>query len=92
MGDCGALMDDYVGADNPVRVVETFVDELDLAALGFCGRRAGSNRSALVSSRHAAQDLSLRLPEPHRVEPTARARSAAQVIRLPLIRLSCKAT
>ena len=37
MGDCGALMDDYVGEDNPVRVVETFVDELDLAALGFAG-------------------------------------------------------
>jgi len=30
-------LDDYVGEDNPVRVVETFVDELDLAALGFAG-------------------------------------------------------
>src|SRR5271165_4909303 len=29
-------LDDYVG-DNPVRVVEAFVDELDLAALGFMG-------------------------------------------------------
>jgi transposase len=28
-------LDDYVGKDNPVRVVETFVDELDVAALGF---------------------------------------------------------
>src|SRR5246127_5881016 len=28
---------DYVGEDNPVRVVEAFIDELDLAALGFAG-------------------------------------------------------
>ena len=28
-------LDDYVTEDNPVRVVDAFVDELDLAALGF---------------------------------------------------------
>jgi transposase len=32
--DC---LDDYVTEDNPVRVVEAFVDEPDLAALGFGG-------------------------------------------------------
>lgn len=30
-------LDDYIGEDNPVRVVDVFVDELDLAELGFCG-------------------------------------------------------
>jgi transposase len=30
-------LDDYVGEDNPVRVVDAFVDALDLAALGFDG-------------------------------------------------------
>jgi transposase len=30
-------LDDYVGEDNPVRVVEVFIDELDLGALGFEG-------------------------------------------------------
>lgn len=30
-------LDDYVAEDNPVRVVDVFVDELDLAALGFTG-------------------------------------------------------
>jgi transposase len=30
-------LDDYVSQDNPVRVVEVFIDELDLAALGFEG-------------------------------------------------------
>jgi transposase len=30
-------LDDYIAEDNPVRVVEVFVDQLDLAALGFEG-------------------------------------------------------
>ena len=32
--DC---VDDYVGEDSPVRVVDAFIDELDLEALGFPG-------------------------------------------------------
>ena len=32
--DC---LDDFVTEDNPVRIVDVFVDELDLAALGFAG-------------------------------------------------------
>lgn len=30
-------LDDYIGEDNPVRVIDVFVDELDLARLGFDG-------------------------------------------------------
>lgn len=30
-------VDDYIGQDNPVRVIDAFVDELDLAELGFDG-------------------------------------------------------
>ena len=30
-------LDDYIGEDNPVRVVDAFVEELDLHALGFEG-------------------------------------------------------
>jgi transposase len=30
-------LDDYIAEDNPVRVIEVFVDELDLAGLGFDG-------------------------------------------------------
>ena len=30
-------LDDYVTEDNPVRVIEVFIDELDLGALGFAG-------------------------------------------------------
>lgn len=32
-----ACLDDYIGEDNPVRVVDVFVDELDLQLLGFDG-------------------------------------------------------
>jgi transposase len=32
--DC---LEDYVGEDNPVRIVDAFIDELDLAVLGFAG-------------------------------------------------------
>jgi transposase len=30
-------LEDYVGEENPVRVIEAFIEELDLAALGFSG-------------------------------------------------------
>src|SRR6201984_1641475 len=32
--DC---LDDYVGEDNPVRIIDAFIDELDLAVLGLAG-------------------------------------------------------
>src|SRR5678815_5167241 len=35
-------LDDYIGEDNPVRVVDAFVDELDLQALGFEGATAAA--------------------------------------------------
>jgi len=30
-------LDDYIGEDNPIRVVDAFVEQLDLAELGFAG-------------------------------------------------------
>ena len=35
-------VDDYVGADNPVRFIDAFVDELDLSAAGFVRAEAKS--------------------------------------------------
>ncbi len=35
-------LDDYIGEDNPVRVVDAFIDELDLEALGFEGATAAA--------------------------------------------------
>jgi transposase len=35
-------VDDYIGEDNPIRIVDVFVDELDLTALGFSGTTPAS--------------------------------------------------
>jgi len=46
-----ASLDDYVSEDNPVRVVEAFIDELDFHALGFAGATpAQTGRPAYHSS------------------------------------------
>ena len=40
-------LDDYIVGDNPVRVIEVFVNELDLGKLGFDGAKpqaTGHNR------------------------------------------------
>ena len=37
-----ACLDDYIDTDNPVRVIDLFVDELDLAELGFDGTTAAN--------------------------------------------------
>jgi transposase len=55
-----ASLEDYVADTNPVRVVDVFVDELDLGKLGFRGRRSSGNRSALLSPRSAPEDTVLR--------------------------------
>jgi hypothetical protein len=56
-------LDDYVAPDNPVRIIEAFVDELDLAASGFAGL-VPEVTDASLSSRYPAQDLHLRLSQP----------------------------
>ena len=37
-------LEDYVSDDNPVRVVDVFVDELDLCGLGFDGTASAATR------------------------------------------------
>ena len=39
-------LDDYVAEENPVRVVDVFVDEMDLASLGFEVMPAATGRPA----------------------------------------------
>jgi transposase len=47
-------LEDYIAEDNPVRVIDVFVDELDLGGL---------------SAFSIAEALYLRLPQPGSVEP-----------------------
>ena len=37
-------LEDYIGADNPVRVIDAFVDALDLAEMGFDASAAATGR------------------------------------------------
>jgi transposase len=39
-------LDEWIAEDNPVRAVDAFVDELDLARLGFEGAAPASSRPA----------------------------------------------
>ena len=52
------FFDDYVAEDNPVRVVGVFVDEPDLAPLGF----TGVHGPAGLLFRRSSQTLHLWLP------------------------------
>ena len=49
-------LDDYIAEDNAVRVVDVFVDELELGVLGFDGIDPAATRRPAV----AAEDLHLR--------------------------------
>jgi transposase len=60
-------LDDFVAEESQVRVIEAFVDELDLRALGFEGVVA----EATGRPSHKAEDLRLRLRQPNRFEPEA---------------------
>jgi transposase len=54
-------LDDYIDEDNPIRVVDAFVEQLELAALGFDGVRPASTGSP---SYHPAL-------APRKLEPTS---------------------
>jgi hypothetical protein len=51
-------VDDYVGADNPVRFIDTFVDGLDLAAAGF-GRAGDDSRTSFGLVRNWLRRIGL---------------------------------
>jgi hypothetical protein len=63
-------LDDYVTQDNPVRVIDAFIDELDLQALGFPPSPACRHRTTCLPSGRSAQDLPLRLPAPGALQPS----------------------
>jgi transposase len=72
-----ASVDDYVAADNPVRFIAAFVDDLDLGELGF-GRsrpkatgRPGYDPADLLK-------LYLWLSQPGAVEPVPGSRDSAE--------------
>ena len=73
-------IEDYVGPDNPVRAIESFVCALDLAKLGFrhADRRAGRGGTAALRSSRPVEALSLRLHQPGQIVAPAGAGSVPQ--------------
>jgi hypothetical protein len=61
-------LEDWIDENNSVRVIDVFVDELDLAMLGFDGV---AHWPACLSSIGPAEALHLRLPQSGSVEPAA---------------------
>jgi len=63
-------LDDYVTEDNPVRVVEVFIDELDLGTLGFEGMQpAATGRPAYHPSTLLKIYLYGYLTRPSAIQP-----------------------
>ena len=67
-------VEDWIGEDNPVRVIDVLVDGLDLAELGFGGVDPEAT-GPVVPPLGSPEALHLRLSEPGSVEPAARTRS-----------------
>jgi transposase len=53
-------LDDFIAEDNPIRVVDAFVAELDLKALGFGGSTPAATGRP---SYHPVVRLNLRIPQ-----------------------------
>ena len=69
-------LDDFIDESNPVRVIDVFVDALDLAEMSFEG--LSQQQLAVVPPLGSPQALHLRLSEPGSVEPAARTRGRTQ--------------
>ena len=64
-------LEDWIDDNNAVQVIDVFVDELDLAALGFDGVAPEATGRPSYSSVGAAEALHLRLSQSRSVEPAA---------------------
>ena len=62
-------LDDYVTENNPVRVIEAFIDELDLATLGFEGVVPETTGRPAYHPATLLKIYLLRLSQPHPIEP-----------------------
>ena len=71
-------LDDFIDDSNPVRVIDVFVDALDLAEMSFEGVEPAATGRPSYHPSVLLKALHLRLSEPGSVEPTARTRSRTQ--------------
>ena len=71
-------LEDWIGEDHPVRVIDAFVDALDLSAAGFDRTAPAQTGPPRVSSFGSAEALHLWIHEPGCVEPPAGTGSGPQ--------------
>ena len=64
-------LEDWIDADNPVRVIDAFVDKLDLCGLGFDGVAPEATGRPSYHPAVSAEALHLRLSQSGSVEPAA---------------------
>ncbi len=60
-------LDDFVGVDNPVRIVDAFVEELDLPLWALMGQHSGHRPPGLPPCC-TAQGIHLRVSQPHPIQ------------------------
>ena len=63
-------LEDWICEDNSVRVIEVFVDKLNLAELGL-GSVDPDNRTPFIPCIGTAEAIHLRLPKSSSVQPAA---------------------
>jgi len=61
-------LDDYVAEDSSVRVIDVFLDDLDLSGLGFKTEPSDTGRPAYLPSINHAQAVCIRLSQPGALE------------------------
>src|SRR5262249_35007171 len=67
-------LEDWIDENNSVQVIDAFVDELDLAEMGFAGVAPEVTGRPAYHPSVLLKALYLRLPQSGSVEPAARAR------------------
>ena len=70
-------VDDYVEEDSVVRVIDVFIDRLDISGLGFKAEAADTSLAGLSPS-HDVEDLRVWISQPSPLISPIRTRSATQ--------------
>jgi transposase len=72
-------LDDYITENNPFRVIDVYVDNLDLGKLGFEGVEPEvTGRPAYHPATLLKEVVYLRLPQPNPIHPTPGDRDTTQ--------------
>lgn len=71
-------LDNFLIDENPVRVIDAFVDSVDLVSLGFEKVKTKATGRPCLPSMHDAKTLYLWLFESYSIIPTIRKRNSPQ--------------